>query len=68
MQHRLGAGSVHTTKYRIVKLVYFEVHETLSEAITREPKMKRWRRAWKDQLIASFNPAWCDLALEATFP
>ncbi|MDA0224189.1 MAG: GIY-YIG nuclease family protein [Proteobacteria bacterium] len=63
-QHRLGAGSVHTTKYRIIKLVYFE---TLPEAIARERKLKRWRRAWKDGLIAEANPNWSDLSMEASF-
>ena len=65
--HRLGAGSVHTTKYRIIKLVYLETHETLPEAIARERKLKRWRRAWKDGLIAEANPNWSDLSMEASF-
>jgi len=66
-QHRLAAGSVHTTKYRITKLVYFETHETLPEAIARERKLKRWQRDWKNQLIAEANPNWSDLSMEASF-
>ncbi|MCB1367597.1 MAG: GIY-YIG nuclease family protein [Rhodobacteraceae bacterium] len=67
MQHRSGAGSTHTAKYRITKLVWFETHEDLSEAIARERKLKRWRRAWKNALIAETNPNWSDLSMEASF-
>lgn len=66
-QHRSGFGSDHTSRYRIRKLVYFETFETLPEAIARERKLKRWRRVWKDQLIAEVNPMWRDLSLETAF-
>ncbi len=66
-QHRLGVGSDHTAKYRIRKLVYFETHETLAEAIARERVLTRWRRAWKNDLIARANPMWHDIAMEVSF-
>jgi len=66
-QHRLGKGGTHTAKYKIRKLVYFEVYETLPEALAREKKLKRWRRNWKNDLIAKQNPMWADLAMEASF-
>ena len=66
-QHKLGRGSVHTSKYRIRKLVWFEIHETLPEAIARERKLKRWRRVWKDELISKANPNWSDLTMEVSF-
>ncbi len=66
-EHRSGHGSSHTSRYRIKKLVYFERHETLPEAIARERKLKRWRRAWKDALIEDNNPNWSDLVMEASF-
>lgn len=66
-QHSLGCGSEHTAKYKITKLVYFETHETLPEAIARERKLKRWRRAWKDALIGEANPSWSDLSMEVSF-
>lgn len=66
-QHRLGKDSTHTAKYRIRKLIYFEAHETLHEAITRERKLKRWKRDWKNQLIAKANPMWADLSMEASY-
>lgn len=66
-EHRSGLGSVHTAKYRIRKLVYYEAHETLPEAIARERKLKRWRRAWKDALIKEINPNWSDLIMDTSF-
>jgi putative endonuclease len=67
-QHKTGFGSDHTRRYRIRDLMYFEVHETLPEAIARERKIKRWRRDWKDDLIRKQNPQWRDLTMEVSFP
>ncbi len=63
-QHRAGGVAAHTKKYGIYTLVYFEVLETLETAYLRERKLKRWRRVWKDDLIASVNPEWRDLSAE----
>ncbi|CAN1724125.1 putative endonuclease [Hyphomicrobium sp. 1Nfss2.1] len=37
-------------------LVYFEEHDDIEEAIRREKRIKRWRRAWKIALIEGGNP------------
>ena len=63
-QHLEGNTAAHTRKYRIRKLVYFETHDPLGAALTRERRIKRWRREWKVELIESVNPGWRDLALE----
>ena len=34
------------------------------EAIRREKQIKRWRRAWKLELIETQNPEWWDLSDE----
>jgi len=60
-QHRNGAGSVFTTKYAVSKLVWYEHHADVREAIAREKQLKKWERRWKLQLIESFNPTWADL-------
>ncbi len=60
-QHRAGAVEAHTRNYGIHTLVWFEVHETLNDALQRERQIKRWRRAWKHALIAEHNPHWRDL-------
>jgi putative endonuclease len=41
--------------------VYYELHGDIREAIAREKRLKRWRRAWKAELIESMNPDWRDL-------
>jgi putative endonuclease len=43
-------------------LVYFEEYSSLADARARERSLKRWRRAWKLQLVDEFNPEWRDLA------
>ena len=52
----------HTTRYRINRLVYFEVSETAYAAIVREKQLKGWLRARKVALIEEANPTWDDLA------
>ena len=60
-EHRAGSALAHTAKYRIRTLVWFESHDTLEAALTRERQIKRWRRVWKDNLIMERNPQWQDL-------
>lgn len=61
-QHKVGIRGSHTQKYNIKTLVYFEVHEEVIDAVHQERRLKRWRRAWKDQLIESVNPDWKDVS------
>ncbi|MEM8704589.1 MAG: GIY-YIG nuclease family protein, partial [Pseudomonadota bacterium] len=60
-QHRAGIRGSHTEKYNIKTLVYFEVYEEPIDAVHWEQRLKRWRRAWKDQLIERANPDWTDV-------
>jgi putative endonuclease len=60
-QHRHHANEGFTTKYRVHRLVYFELHGSMSGAIQREKRIKRWTRAWKVALIEKDNPQWRDL-------
>ena len=61
MQHRDGTGRKFCKKYGIDRLVYVERHDEIYEAITREKAIKKWRRAWKIELIERDNPDWRDL-------
>ncbi|HEY0438916.1 MAG TPA: GIY-YIG nuclease family protein [Xanthobacteraceae bacterium] len=63
-QHRSGAVLSFTRDYGLHRLVYFEEYASVLEAKARERTLKRWRRAWKFQLIESVNPDWRDLSLE----
>ncbi|MFN3248521.1 GIY-YIG nuclease family protein [Roseibium album] len=62
-EHREGRGSAFTAKYGVHRLVYFEIHEEIEQAIKREKQIKRWKRAWKVSLIEERNPNWDDLSL-----
>ena len=61
IQHRAGTGSAFCVKYGIDKLVYLERHDDIVAAIAREKAMKKWRRAWKVELLERDNPDWRDL-------
>ena len=50
-----------TKKYQVHKLVCFEQHARMEEAILREKQIKKWNRAWKLRLIEESNPEWRDL-------
>jgi len=60
-EHRLGNASKFTAKYGIKRLVWFEVHELIAQAITREKTIKKWPRQWKINAIEENNPNWQDL-------
>lgn len=60
-RHKNGVVKGFTKKYDIKNLVYYEVHQMAENAINREKIIKRWRRAWKVQLIENNNPNWKDL-------
>lgn len=63
-QHKEGLVAGFTKKYHVHKLVYYEVHEDVHEAILREKQMKKWRRDWKINLIERDNPQWLDIYCE----
>jgi putative endonuclease len=50
-----------TKRYSIHRLVWYELHENMESAITKEKRIKEWKRAWKLELIESVNPDWQDL-------
>jgi len=60
-QHRTKHKKGFTAKYELTKLVYYERHKSMHEAIKREKAIKKWHRAWKVELIESVNPEWIDL-------
>jgi putative endonuclease len=60
--HRLGKASEFTKKYAVTRLVWYEEHPTIGQAIQRETNIKRWKRDWKIELIEKTNPDWRDLA------
>jgi putative endonuclease len=66
-QHREGKLDGFTKEHGVHRLVWFESHETMESAITREKRIKKWLRAWKVDLIETNNPRWLDLAEQFGF-
>ena len=60
-QHREGRGSAFCKCYGLTRLVYADQTERIEDAIACEKAMKKWRRAWKIDLIEQANPNWDDL-------
>lgn len=50
-----------TKKYHVKKLVYYEEHKEVTDAIAREKQLKGWRREKKERLIATQNPLWDEI-------
>jgi putative endonuclease len=63
-QHRHDLVPGFSRSYRTYSLVWFEIHESMYGAITREKQLKEWRRPWKIRLIRATNPQWRDLCSE----
>lgn len=57
-QHREHAVEGFTQQHCVKQLVWYEMHDSMESAIVREKQIKKWRRAWKLQVIDAFNPSW----------
>jgi putative endonuclease len=60
-EHRSNAVGGFVRDYAVHRLVFVEFHETMADAILREKRIKKRRRAWKLELIERHNPRWRDL-------
>jgi putative endonuclease len=60
-QHKHDVVDGFTHKYGCKQLVYYELHDTMEQAIHREKRLKKYKREQKIALIKSFNPDWRDL-------
>lgn len=60
-EHKNGLVAGFTKKYQCHTLVYFEMHREWEHAVARERQIKKWRRAWKENLIRTINPCKRDL-------
>ncbi|HEX7917821.1 MAG TPA: GIY-YIG nuclease family protein, partial [Gemmatimonadales bacterium] len=61
-EHRTGAIGGFTKKYRIHRLVHFEITPDARAALAREKEIKSWTREKRLQLIEEQNAGWLDLA------
>jgi putative endonuclease len=60
-EHREGQVAGFSRKHACKFLVWYELHDSMIEAITREKQIKSGSRAKKLALIESLNPGWKDL-------
>jgi putative endonuclease len=60
-EHKSHEVKGFTKDYGVTMLVWYEVHETIDDAIAREKQIKRWKRDWKIALFNDTNPRWEDL-------
>ncbi len=60
-EHRTGTTEGFTSEHGVTRLVYFERHDDIRDAIARETRLKKWNRAWKLKLIREANPDERDL-------
>jgi putative endonuclease len=60
-QHKEGFVEGFAKQHGLHSLVWYELHDTMENAITREKQLKEWQRAWKLRTIEEMNPYWNDL-------
>lgn len=60
-EHKNDLVEGFSKRYGVHRLVYFELHVQMTEALRRERQIKKWNRAWKIELIETDNPRWLDL-------
>jgi len=60
-EHRVGDGSDFCRRYGLVRLVWAEHGNSIEACIAHEKRLKKWRRAWKIELVEKANPDWLDL-------
>jgi len=61
-EHKSGLVLGFTQKYKLKKLVFFEITNNVNSALQREKQLKNWHRDWKINLIEEFNNDWDDLS------
>jgi len=64
MQHREGTFGGFTKCYGVVRLVWFEMADSMEDAIAAEKRIKKWPRQYKLNMIEQGNPRWRDLAVD----
>lgn len=60
-QHRNKVVEGFSKQHGCILLVWYEAFDDIQQARLRESQMKKWKRAWKMELIERNNPQWLDL-------
>jgi len=64
IEHKDGVVESFTSRYKVNKLVYYEVTDSIESAILREKQIKGGSRNDKIELVNSMNSEWNDLSEE----
>ena len=59
-EHREGLVEGFTKQHGVRLLVWFELFADFPAAIKREKQLKKWKRAWKIEMVEKTNPGWVD--------
>jgi len=60
-EHKNDLVEGFTKRHSVHLLVWYEAHDAMESAISREKTIKAWNRIWKLRLIENTNPRWRDL-------
>jgi putative endonuclease len=66
-EHRAKIVAGFASEHGLILLVHVEEYASILEARARERSLKRWRRAWKFELIENDNADWHDLSGDLAF-
>jgi len=61
-EHKSGHMKGFTMKFRVHKLIYYEIYRDVLGAIAREKQIKNGSRRKKEELVKKMNPWWDDLS------
>ncbi len=53
-----GRQKTFAGRYFCFNLIFYERHQYINNAISREKEIKKWRREKKEALINDINPEW----------
>ena len=60
-QHKNNQVDGFTKLYGVHTLVWYEIFDSIIDAITKEKTIKNWKRDWKIKRIEESNSDWVDL-------
>jgi putative endonuclease len=66
-EHKNKLVKGFTQKYNVDKLVYFEVFDSILDAIAREKQIKGYLKIRKVELVTALNPEWIELTPPVIF-
>ncbi len=64
IQHRDGTFGGFTKRFKVTRLVWYDMADTMEAAIESEKRIKKWPRKYKLTMIERDNPRWRDLAVD----